>query len=132
MVKNPKKAREAMTAAPVKTKCGVVARVMTLGLSVILEEIDSPVARGKKPTKTRELMELFFVMTHPAEVSSSLLTQGRDAFSEAALAWGSGVDMADVLPIATACFEAINRLRSAAGGSAGAEKNAPSAATAGQ
>ena len=122
--KNPKRSRKAMMETGTKTSGGFVAKVLTLGVSVILEDIDNPVADGVVPTKAREMMEFMFVMTHPATESQQLLAQGRDVFNAATIAWASEVDMGEVRPLAEVCCATLKRLNAVSGGSGGSEKNA--------
>lgn len=121
--KNPKRSRKAMMATGTKTAGGCVANVLSLGLSVILEDIESPVSDGKIPKKARELMEFMFVMTHPAEESQQLLAQGRDVFNADTIRWASDVDMTDAPKVAAVCCATLKRLNAVSGGG-GSEKNA--------
>lgn len=121
--KNPKRSRKAMMATGTKTAAGCVAKTLTLGLGVILEDIQSPVADGKVPKKARELMEFMFVMTHPAEESQQLLAQGRDVFDVATMRWAGEVDILDAPGVAAVCCATVKRLSAVSGGG-GTEKNA--------
>jgi hypothetical protein len=110
MAKNPKRALEAVLGGGENVR-GVTVREITLGLSAILEAIDSPLVTGKKPDTLGEMLPTIFAMTRPAAESQRLLTAGGPAaLAAAAVEWADALDTRHGMELAAACGRALRRV----------------------
>lgn len=110
MAKNPKRTLDALTGGGENVR-GVVVREITMGLSAVLEAIDSPLVTGVKPETLAAMLPTLFVMTRPAAESQRLLTSGGiAALTTAAVEWSDGFSTEHGLEMCAACGRAVRRV----------------------
>lgn len=124
---NPKASLAAMTASGTPVGKWVV-REITLGLSGVLETIESPLDTGKKPKSIKEMFATLYALTHTTPESEQILTKGVAAYRKVAAEWADTIPLNDARTMITACWDSIARLKAAADtGTDDEEGNAPAA-----
>ena len=108
MSKTPKRTLAAVTGAGVKI-CGITVRECTLGLSAILEKINSPLVDGRKVERLGDMLPTIFVMTRPAAESAAILAEGVAALESAAIAWADALSNDTGFKLAKACAASASR-----------------------
>lgn len=106
---NPKVALAAITASGRKVGKWTV-REITLGLSAVLESIESPLDTGIKPKGIRDWLPTLFALTHSTAESELILADGLEAYRKAASEWADKVTIFEAKRMIEACQDAAKRL----------------------
>lgn len=128
---NPKTSLAAVAASGTPVGRWTV-REITLGLSAVLESIQSPLDTGKKPAGIRGWIPTLYALTHTTAESERLLAAGgEEAYVKAASAWADEIPIAEARALVAACMGSAARLAAAAdtgeGGDAGGNASAATA-----
>ena len=101
---------------------------ISLGHSVVLETIGSPLATGKPTEHLAEWIETLFAMTRGADESMSILARGRETYSAAARKWACGTSIESTRNILEDVRKEAERLADVISGSSGDAKSGPTKA----
>ena len=106
---NPKVSLAAITASGKKVGRWTV-REITLGLSAVLESIESPLDTGIKPKGIRDWFATLFALTHTTPESERILADGIEAYRKASAEWADTVSILEARAMIVACQDAAKRL----------------------
>jgi len=122
MSRQPKKVVEAFTATGIQIG-KLHLHEFTAATLLIMQKINSPLIGTDKSKMTdMDILNLVFILAHPAQESYRLLVGGKIVFEEAVIKFADEISIKDIQSVGSAINKLFERAMSTAPGSSSTEK----------